>query len=159
MKTSHFDYFEPDNDMPKYISIISASLCARVEIDQIMVIEQEGRKLHIITPERDYSVYQNIKDIIPVLAGRAFYRPIKGLIINFDHVRDIIGHDINFYTGQSITLGKNTIAETRKAFKQYLQKFPPYSLWEPRANVAERAATLARMKEEEKISKIVKKGQ
>ena len=155
MKTKNINYYN-EGEMPKYISVISSSQCARIEIDQIMVVEQEGRKLHIITPDRDYSVYQNIRDIIPSLAGRAFYRPIKGLIINLDHVRDISGHDINFYTGQTITLGKNSIGETRKAFKQYLRKYPPYSLWEPKMNVAERAAVFEIRDGEEKTEKTSK---
>ena len=34
--------------LPEYISIISASQCARIRIDDIECIEQEGRKLHIL---------------------------------------------------------------------------------------------------------------
>ena len=82
----HFYPVMGKDDMPEYISVISASRCGRIRIDDIEVIEQEGRKLHVITPDRDYSFYARMADIIPALVGRAFYRPIKGLIINFDSV-------------------------------------------------------------------------
>ena len=118
------------NDLPEYISVISASQCARIRIDDIEVIEQEGRKLHVVTPEREYSFYENMKELIPVLAGRAFYRPIRGLVINFDHVKDITGNTICFHSGQCVTMGKNSITRTRSAYKQYLLRYPPYSLWE-----------------------------
>ena len=118
------------HDLPEYISVISASQCARLRIDDIEVIEQEGRKLHVVTPEREYSFYENMKELIPVLAGRAFYRPIRGLVINFDHVKDITGNTICFHSGQCVTMGKNSITRTRSAYKQYLLRYPPYSLWE-----------------------------
>ena len=34
-----------------------------------------------------------------------------------------------FRSGQSVTLGKNTITKTRTAYKKYLMSYPPYSLW------------------------------
>ena len=116
--------------MPEYISVISSSQCGRIRIDDIEVIEQEGRKLHIITAEKDYSFYERLSELIPTLIGRAFYRPIKGLIINFDHVKDITGNTICFHSGQCVTMGKNSITRTRSAYKKYLLRYPPYSLWE-----------------------------
>lgn len=118
------------NNMPEFISVISGSQCARIRIDDIEVIEQEGRKLHVITPYREYSFYESLKELIPTLAGRAFYRPIRGLIINFDHVKEISGNMISFHSGQCVTMGKNSITRTRSAYKKYLLRYPPYSLWE-----------------------------
>lgn len=122
--------------MPEYISVISSSQCGRIRIDDIEVIEQEGRKLHIITAEKDYSFYERIAELIPTLIGRAFYRPIKGLIINFDQVKDIAGNSVAFRSGQSVTLGKNTITKTRSAYKKYLMSYPPYSLWNRERRIA-----------------------
>ena len=136
----HFYPVMGKDDMPEYISVISASRCGRIRIDDIEVIEQEGRKLHVITPDRDYSFYARMADIIPTLVGRAFYRPIKGLIINFDHVKDISGASITFYSGQSVTLGKNSITKARSAFKRYLLSYPPYSLWDRSEHMASSVA-------------------
>lgn len=129
------------DNLPEFISVISASMCARIRIDDIEVIEQEGRKLHVITAEREYCFYESISEIIMTLAGRAFYRPIRGLIINFDHVTEISGNMVSFRSGQCVTMGKNSITRTRAAYKKYLMKYPPYSLWDRSehmaANVAE----------------------
>lgn len=135
MERNHNVILGIDN-LPEYISVISASMCARIRIDDIEVIEQEGRKLHIITGEREYCMYMNISEIIRLLAGRAFYRPIRGLIINFDHVRDISGNMISFNSGQCVTMGKNSISKTRAAYKKYLLKYPPYSLWDREEHMA-----------------------
>ncbi|MBQ6389423.1 MAG: LytTR family transcriptional regulator [Mogibacterium sp.] len=118
-----------DNEdrLPEYISVISASQCARIRIDDIECIEQEGRKLHILTAKKDYSIYENIGSVISSLIERPFYRPMKGLIINFDHVRDITGSDVNFISGQVVSMGKNTICKTRQAYRRYLLRYPPYT--------------------------------
>lgn len=127
---TNFNPITGDNGLPEYISVISASKCARIRIDDIEVIEQEGRRLHVITADREYSFYENIKELIMTLSGRAFYRPVRGLIINFDHVREISGNCISFHSGQCVTMGKNSITRTRAAYKKYLMRYPPYSLWE-----------------------------
>lgn len=118
------------DDMPEFISVISASRCGRIRISDIEVIEQEGRKLHVITANKEYCFYQRLSDLLSVLAGRAFYRPIKGLVINFDQVIDISGNAICFRSGQVVTMGKNSITKTRAAYKKYLMRYPPYCLWE-----------------------------
>ena len=125
------------NKLPEYISVVSASQCARIKIENIECIEQEGRKLHIITAEKDYAFYENMNTVIRSLAGRAFFRPMKGLIVNMDQIKDITGCNVNFYSGQCVAMGKNSISKMRAEYKRYLMKYPPYSLWEPAARVAE----------------------
>ncbi len=117
--------------LPEFISVISASRCAKIRIDDIEVIEQEGRRVHVITAARDYSFYGNIDTIAGSLAERAFYRPIKRLIINLDHVSDISSYSVNFNSGQSVALGKNALLSTKRAYKRYLLRYPPYTIWEP----------------------------
>jgi len=117
--------------LPEYISVISSNSCAKIRIDEIEVLEQEGRKVHVITAARDYSFYGRLNTIVDSLAERAFYRPIKKLIINLDHVSDINKYSVNFASGQSVSLGKNALLSTKKAYKRYLLRYPPYTMWEP----------------------------
>lgn len=117
--------------LPEYISVISTSKCAKIKIDDIEVIEQDGRKVHVITAAKDYSFYGSLDDIARSLAERAFYRPIKRLIINLDHISDISSYGVNFTSGQSVALGKNALLSTRRAYKRYLLRYPPYTIWEP----------------------------
>ena len=117
--------------LPEFISVISSSKCAKIRIDDVEVIEQDGRKIHVITAARDYTFYGSINTIAKSLAERAFYRPIKRLVINLDHVSDINSYGVSFSSGQSIALGKNALLSTRRAYKKYLLRYPPYTIWEP----------------------------
>ena len=116
---------------PEYISVISANQCAKIKITDVEAVEQSGRRLHVITPGKDFTFYGDMNVMALSLADRAFYRVMKSLIVNFDHVRDISGNSINFYSGRSINLGRNNVNKTKQAYKRYLMKYPPYSLWEP----------------------------
>ena len=117
--------------LPEYISVISGRKCAKIKIDDIELVEQNSRKLHVITPGRDYEFYGTLNTIAEVLCERAFYRPMKTMIINLDQVSDISGYNINFYSGRTLTIGKNALADIKKAFKKYLLRYPPYTVWEP----------------------------
>ena len=117
--------------LPEYISVISGKKCAKIKIDDIELIEQNSRKLHVVTPGRDYEFYGTLNTIAEALCERAFFRPMKTMIINLDQVSDISGYTINFYSGQTLTMGKNALANMKRAFKQYLLRYPPYTIWEP----------------------------
>ena len=127
-----FDYQRKRRrSLPEYISVISSNNCAKIRIDDIEILEQDGRKVHVITAAKDYSFYGELNTIAVTLAERAFYRPIKRLIINLDHVSDISNYSVNFRSGQSVALGKNALLSTRRAYKRYLLRYPPYTMWEP----------------------------
>ena len=81
-----------------------------------------------------------LNTVAETLAERAFFRPIKSVIINLDHVKDISGYSVNFNSGQSLAMGKNALAVTKKAYKRYLQRYPPYTIWEPIITVGSRVA-------------------
>ena len=142
--------------LPEYISVISANKCAKIKIDAIEVIEQEGRKVHVITAAKDFSFYGGLNTIANSLAERAFYRPIKRLIINLDHISDISNYSINFTSGQSVALGKNALLSTKRAYKKYLLRYPPYTIWEPMelsgASVSEPYAGEERLKTDPELT-------
>ena len=129
--------------LPEYISVISPSSCAKIRIDDIEIIEQDGRKLHVITANRDYTFYGMLNTVAETLAERAFFRPIKSIIINLDHVKDISGYSVNVSSGQSLAMGKNALAVTKKAYKRYLHRYPPYTIWEPIMTAGNMAAETA----------------
>lgn len=108
------------------ISIINSRLCAKIPVKQIEAVEQEASKLHIITSDHEYEVYESIETIAPILLENDFYRVMKKVIINFDLVREISNQMVKFYSGSSYRIGRNNYYELKRAFKEYLRRFPPY---------------------------------
>ena len=124
--------------LPTMISIITRTNCARIGINEIEMVEQIGRVLHLITADRDYSLYENIENIAGAFKGRCFFRPLNSIIINFDCVRDMDDSFIRFYSGKSTTLGKNAFGKTRAEFRKYLEAIPEYVYTNDSLKVAEK---------------------
>ena len=125
---------------PRMITIVSKHNCVRLMINEIELIEQEGRMLHIVTADKDYCICESMKSIAPILNPKNFYRPLSALIVNFDHVKEIDGQFINFESGQSASMGKNNISKTKTAFRKYLRECAPYGYYVGGIKVAEPAA-------------------
>ena len=124
--------------MPSMISIVSAKYCARLSIDDIEYIEQIGRVLHIYTLEKDYSIYENIYKIEGMLVGRGFYKPLRSMIINFDHINNIDENIIVFESGRTVMIGKNALSRTRDIYRKFLQGYPNLIMFEESLKVAEK---------------------
>ena len=136
LKTVYRDGSNPH--LPTMISIITPKHCARINIDEIEMLEQVGRVLHLITANRDYAIYENINNISSALDGRNFYRPLNSLIINFDRVRDMEEDYIYFESGQCTTMGKNAFGRRRAEFRKYLEETPEYMYMGDSLKVAEK---------------------
>lgn len=109
-----------------FISIITNKICARIRVEDIELIEQEGRKIHILTANEEFVCYDKVEALVPVLVGRSFYRAKRGLIVNFNAVSRLKDQEIFFESGRSYALGRNNYIKTRKAFKNYLLGYPPF---------------------------------
>lgn len=107
------------------ISIITGSRISRVRVDEIEAVEQDGRKLHIMTGEEDFACYASIDSLCEALLNTGcFYQPMKKLLINFDKVTDVIDNEIRFVSGASLIMGRNKVSELKKEFKEYLLGYP-----------------------------------
>ena len=136
LKTVYRDGNNPH--LPTMISIITSKQCARIKIDDIEMLEQVGRVLHLITANKDYAIYEKINTIYPALMGRSFYRPLNSLVINFDQVRDMENMYIYFRSGQCTMMGRNAFAKTRAEYRRYLEATPEYMYTQDGLKVAEK---------------------
>ena len=110
-----------------YLSVMSGTTMALIRIDDIEYIERRGRKTYIQMGHKRYTTTEKIQILAEELAGRAFFRSMDSLIINFDRVERMEADGIYFVSGHVFSMGKNNMAKTRRAYKKYLLRFPPYS--------------------------------
>ncbi len=106
------------------INIITGSRITRVRVSDIEVVEQEGRKLHIMTANEDYPCYAHIDSIKDQLLEEiGFFQPMKKIIINFSRIKEIADGEIIFMSGSSLCMGRNAFTDTRRAFKEYIMSY------------------------------------
>lgn len=114
------------NDRIEYVSIITNKICTRVRIDDIEMIEREGRRIHILTGQDEFICYEKIETLAPLLVNRAFFRAKSGLIVNFRLVNRLADQEIVFMSGRTCVIGRNNYIKTRAAYKRYLLGYPPF---------------------------------
>ena len=119
------------------ICIVGASKCSRIKVEDIEMVEKDGRKVNIYTADDVYEVYDKINVIAEKLVERGFYRALKSVIINFDKVKEIDTSFITFESGRGYVIGRNNLIKTKKAFRRYLMSYPPFMNWEPQSSLAE----------------------
>lgn len=114
------------NNNEKQISIITQDNIVKVPISQIEIIEQEGRRLQIVTSFGTFECYDNINHVEPFVEGSNFYRAMKSMLINMDRVVKIGSGEITMSSGLVLSMGKNNYGNFRQAFKKYLCNYPPF---------------------------------
>jgi len=114
------------------IAVISNNVCAQIRIDDIEYIEQLGRKVHIVSSTGDYCFYEKMCNLAPAITERAFYRVMKGLIINCDKIVRLQNHEIVFESGRTYGMGRNNFIKLRQVYKRYLLQYPPFAFHRPR---------------------------
>lgn len=104
----------------QFILIISGAEAARVSADDIILVEQEGRKLHIVTSCREYRYYEKMSNLETALDGR-FYPCLKGCYVNLEHIVSMREPEIRFDNGYVFCLGRTNFIKLKQRYKLFLK--------------------------------------
>ena len=105
--------------MEKYVPFVTKSICCRIKLSDILYIEQEGRRVNIVTEDCVNHIYGRTEDFVRYLDQR-FYPCLKGTYLNFDNVDSIRGQKVQFTGNTCYYLGRNNSIKTRPAFAMYI---------------------------------------
>jgi len=105
----------------RYIPIISGSHTAKVKVSDIVMVERNRRKLHVVTDAKEYEYYEKIENVELFLDGR-FYPCLKGCYINFERVSHMEDQRIYFDNGRFFDLGRENYIKTKQKYRGYLRK-------------------------------------
>lgn len=110
------------DSMEKYIPLINQKECCKIWLNDILYLENEGRKIHIVTTKGTYCKYAKLSELEPYFRGETrFFSAMKRLIINFDHVRAMKNQVIYFNNGTEYSLGRANYLRTKQKFVGYLR--------------------------------------
>ena len=95
--------------MEKFIPIVNRKECCKVWLDDVVYIENEGRRVKIVT---DLSPYFD--------SDERFYPCMKGMVVNFDRVSSMKDQIIYFRNGMQYMLGRTNYLKTKQTFVNYM---------------------------------------
>lgn len=79
----------PSKDNAKHIFVKTDSKLVKLEVDNILFIEAFGDYIIIHSPEKNYTVYNTMKNIENKLPSEEFLRVHRSFIIRIDKIEDI----------------------------------------------------------------------
>ena len=106
--------------MKKYLPVITKQYSRKVEIKDIIYIEQHQRRLVIVTDDETFVYYESMDDIMHYL-DKEFYRVMKKLTVNMDRIVLIKEQCLLFDSGQCLYLGKENYIKAKQRFTSYLR--------------------------------------
>jgi DNA-binding LytR/AlgR family response regulator len=107
--------------MDQFIPVVTKQYCRKVDLSEILYIEQWQRRLNIVTAEESYVCYLKIDNIREILDER-FYPTLKKLVVNLEQILEIRDQNILFQNGTRLILSRESYIRTKQTFAAYLKK-------------------------------------
>jgi DNA-binding LytR/AlgR family response regulator len=107
--------------MEQFIPVVTKQYCRKVNISNILYLEQWQRRLNIVTVEDSYVCYLKIGNVEKKLDER-FYPTLKKLVVNLEQIVEIRDQYILFENGTRLMLSRESYIRTKQIFAAYLKK-------------------------------------
>lgn len=91
------------------------------DVQNIYYFEYENRHVKMVSKSATFYIRSKITDMYEKMQDYGFYMPHKSFIINFLHVRSIIGTDIHMTNNDIVILSQKRASQFRKAFAAYIE--------------------------------------
>ena len=114
------ELYSKDDD---FIVIHNQSGIEKIEINKIVYIESNGRKIIFNTTEFKYETYEKLDNIYNKIKNRGFIKTHRSYIINRAFIKKIESRDIITTTEDIIPISRGRLGEVRLSFIKYLEEF------------------------------------
>lgn len=92
----------------------------RIFPDEIVYIETQLRKSHVVLTKGEVVTSLRISQLEKALAGQNFIRCHQGFLVNLSFIRTLKATELELLNGLKIPVSKHRIQDVRKAFFYYL---------------------------------------
>lgn len=106
--------------MEKFVPVITKQYSRKVNVKDIVYIQQQQRRLAIVTDDEIFLCYERMDNIMDNLDER-FFRVMKKLTVNMDKVLMAKEQHLIFENGMSIYLGKENYVKVKQKFARHLR--------------------------------------
>ena len=108
--------------MERFLPVVNRKNCCKVWLKDVVYVENEGRKLKIVTEDKNFFLYAKISDFNIYFEGdKRFYRCMKGMIVNFEKVDSMKDQIIYFGNGMQYMLGRTNYLKAKQTFVNYMR--------------------------------------
>lgn len=107
--------------LPAYIEVREQRQLRKIPVDTIVYITSVHRVVEVHTQLSTISTYMTLAEIAAQLPDSGkFQSCCRGIIVNFDQVRDIQNSEFILYNGEQLPISRSKRAAMKEAFTDYL---------------------------------------
>lgn len=106
--------------MKNYLPVITKQYSLKIKTENIVYIQQQQRRLAIVTDDETFMCYENMDNIMSCL-DQEFYRVMKKLTVNLSKIKAAQEQCLIFEGGQKLYLGKENYVRAKQKFAAYLR--------------------------------------
>ena len=112
--------YERGSLMETYIPVITKASCRKIRLSEVLYIEQQQRRLAIVTEDRTFLCYEKIDNIEKFLDDR-FFHPLKKLFVNIEKIITVENQCITFENNVIIRIRRSSFIKTKQVYCTYLK--------------------------------------
>lgn len=105
--------------MDRFIPVIKPRSSMKVDVGEVLYLEQYLRKTKIVTESETHEVYSKIEDYLGYL-GANFLKCHRSLYVNMDKIICMREQSIIFTTGEILYLSRDKSTAARQHFSRYI---------------------------------------
>ena len=105
--------------MDRFIPVIKPGASIKVDVDEVLYIEQYLRKTKILTERETFEMYAKIDNYL-IYLGNNFLKCHRSLYVNMDKIVSMKELRIVFVDGHSLYLSRDKFTAARQHFSRYI---------------------------------------
>ena len=106
--------------MNNYIPVITRQHGRKVETDKVVYIQQQQRRLAIVTDDETFVYYEKVDNVLKYLDER-FFRIMKKLVVNLEKISCVKEQCVTFQNGAQLYMGRENYVKTKQRYAAYLR--------------------------------------
>ncbi len=105
----------------EYFTYKSGSNQEKIKIRSILYFSSGGRKISIITSNKNFEFYSKLDEIESLLSENGFIRIHQSYLINPAYIRYIVSSDVIMDNGDYLPISRSRAKEVRDKYMQYMR--------------------------------------
>jgi two-component system, LytTR family, response regulator LytT len=97
---------EPENSIQNYITIKQDYISKKIKISEINYVEGAGEYIKIITDEKNYLIFQRLKDFEEQYAKNGFIRIHKSYLVLKENIKNVTFNEVTLKNTLKLPLGR-----------------------------------------------------
>lgn len=112
--------FYHNSSTDEYFSFKSGSYSEKIKISAIQYFYSSGRKIIIVTKNKEYEFYSKLDDVEALLKENLFLRIHQSYLVNYSYIKYITHNDLVLENDTYLPISRNRLKDVRETYMKFI---------------------------------------